>query len=92
MKKIKALAEGLYEKYGSCDPFRLCGELSVNIFKSPLPSSVSGFYYNVDGRSVIIVNEALKPPKDSFVAAHELGHGASSPKYKLVFHENKNRP
>lgn len=89
MKKIKALAEGLYEKYGSCDPFRLCGELSVNIFKSPLPSSVSGFYYNVDGQSVIIVNEALKPPKDSFVAAHELGHALLHPNTNSFFMKTK---
>ena len=54
MKKIKALAEGLYEKYGSCDPFRLCGELSVNIFKSPLPSSVR--------RAAITAGSVAEPP------------------------------
>ena len=89
MKKLKPSPKGFTKKYGSCDPFRLCGELSVNIFKSPLPSSVSGFYYNVDGRSVIIVNEALKPPKDSFVAAHELGHALLHPNTNSFFMKTK---
>ncbi len=39
MKKLKPSPKGFTKKYGSCDPFRLCGELSVNIFKSP-PSAL----------------------------------------------------
>ena len=56
MNKIKALAEGIYKKYGTADPFLLCDELSINTFRLKMPDRTNGLYYHIKGKKIILIN------------------------------------
>lgn len=89
MKRIKALAESLYKKYGTCDPFRLCEELGINLFFMKMPEATSGLYYRICQKQVILINQSLKEPRKKFVAAHELGHALLHPDANSFFIKTK---
>lgn len=89
MNKIKALAEEIYKKYGTADPFSLCDELSINTFRLKMPDRTNGLYYHIKGKKIILINDALSPAKARFTAAHELGHALLHPDSNSFFLKSK---
>lgn len=89
MNKIRALAKGLYKKYGTTDPFSLCDELKINIFRLKMPDRTNGLYYHIKGQKIILINENLAPEKARFTAAHELGHALIHPDSNSFFLKSK---
>ena len=89
MNKIEALAERLYKKYGTADPFLLCDELKINTFRLKMPDCTNGLYYHLNGKKIILVNEGLSAEKARFTAAHELGHALLHPDSNSFFLKSK---
>lgn len=75
MKKIRQLALGLTERYGTSSPFELCDYLHVDVFRFDLPEQVRGvsFQKKPEG-SVILLNNDLDAHEGRYCCAHELGH------------------
>lgn len=85
MDKIKALAVKLYNEYGTADPFFLCEQLDISVFKSAIPRRTNGLYYHIRDKRVILINDSLAPQKQRFTAAHELGHALLHPDSNSFF-------
>lgn len=71
--KIKRLADGLVEKFGTRDPFRIAEELGYTIIYTPLVG-VRGFYQYLKRCHIIYLDSKLDEIAARFVCAHELGH------------------
>ena len=89
MKNIEHLVDQLYKKYGTCNPFRLCGELGISYFFLKMPSKTNGLYYQISGEKVILINQDLNETESRITAAHELGHALLHPETNSLLMSSK---
>ena len=47
MLNIKVRVKNLVNKYRTCDPFQLAGDLGITIVRLPLPDDMRGFLVHV---------------------------------------------
>lgn len=81
---IKGLVEGLVQKHGTNDPFRIAKELRIQILYEDL-GGTSG-YYSKDFRFKFIhINKNLSGSGQRFVCGHELGHAIQHPNKSTPF-------
>jgi hypothetical protein len=66
-------ASYLIGKYGTDDPFELCGHVGISVYKIEL-GSLNGFFTLSDGTGHIYINAGLDGPAQRAICAHELGH------------------
>ncbi len=85
MNNIFKRAYGLYEKFDTCNPLRLCEYLGVNLMYSDLPAVTDGIYFTVQGNQIILVNQNLPREKARCVIAHELGHALLHPDQNYMY-------
>lgn len=85
MNNILKKAYGLYKKFDTCNPSRLCEYLGINLLYSDLPPVTDGIYFTAQGNQIILVNQNISPEKARYVIAHELGHALLHPDQNYMF-------
>lgn len=85
MDYIKSFVAKLRERYGTSDPFELCGDLDILVLNFDLPTKVRGFFSNISGCKVIYLSFALNENERRMVCAHELGHALLHEKINGIF-------
>ncbi len=85
MVRETALAQRLVDKYGTNDPFELCGLLRILVVRVPLAAEVRGFCQFALGSHIIYIDQELDVLQQRFVCAHELGHVLLHPRDNRIF-------
>lgn len=89
MNNILKKAYGLYKKFDTCNPSRLCEYLGINLLCSDLPPVTDGIYFTAQGNQIILVNQNISREKARYVVAHELGHALLHPNQNYMFMAGK---
>lgn len=71
--KIAELADGIYSKYGTRDPFEIASEEGVRVCSYDL-GSLAGMYVVIENTPFIAISDSLEKREAYTVCAHELGH------------------
>ncbi len=75
MEAIKDIASGLFETYGTFNPFELCLYLDIKVIKSNLGNEIKGFFQRTpEGYEIIHINSEIDEHEIKYICAHELGH------------------
>lgn len=72
--KIHQLVETLVDYYGTDDPFEIANRMSVFVYSAELPNETNGFYFEIQDKPMICLNQNVNYPVQGLVCAHELGH------------------
>ena len=84
MDWINEIIEGLFDLYGTSDPFDLCDQLDIRLVKvgreSPILKGQSCVYHRYLGnREYILYAAGLRFKRLEFYILHELGHALLHP-------------
>lgn len=72
---IKDIVNGLFETYGTINPFELCCNLGIKVIKSNLGKEIKGFFQRTEeGYEIIHINSEIPEEEMKYICAHELGH------------------
>jgi len=85
MTDILDKAYQLYLKYETCDPYRICEYLGINLMYADLPPVTDGMYFSVENNKIILVNQNISQNKARYVIAHELGHALLHPDQNYMY-------
>lgn len=67
-------ANKLIQKFGTRDPFALCGALGIRIRRMNLGQKIKGYYFYQSRIETIVIDEETDPSLARILVAHELGH------------------
>ncbi|MHC1747486.1 MAG: ImmA/IrrE family metallo-endopeptidase [Cellulosilyticaceae bacterium] len=71
---IPTIIKKLTTTWGTCDPFRLCKFLDIDIIRHPLGKETRGLIHLYKRNYVIYINSDLDELEQIHTCAHELGH------------------
>ena len=74
MEHIKTIADGLFEKYRTRNPFKVIEGEGIRLCYNFEFADIKGFYAVINGSRNIVINGNLDDSLKKIVAAHELGH------------------
>lgn len=91
MKDIRDIVIGLFETYGTYDPFELCKCLGIHVLMSDLGDEIMAVFQRTPcGCEIIHINSRLDEVEGTYYCSHELGHAIMHPEKNLrTFIENK---
>lgn len=84
MRNIKEVVQKLKDKYNTNDPYKICDELDIWVYKEPL-GKIKGHYTKYEGVKVFFINDNLNHVESKFCCAHELGHAILHPDSNKYF-------
>ena len=76
-EQIKAKADRLKKIYQTGDLFEICGNMGIEVHKSPMGTqegSCKGFFTTYLRQKVITLNSDISEANQRIILAHELGH------------------
>jgi len=74
-ERITELIEGLYNQYGTLDPFALVEHAGIDLHYVPYLDNPMGQYLKLVGTPTILLSDTLEgSPERFFVLSHELHH------------------
>ena len=79
---IQTKIKELVQEHSTCDPFRLCKELQIELVYFDLGEETRGIIQTYKDDHIICINNKLTEMEQQFVCAHELGH--------FILHKNIN--
>lgn len=86
MEAIKEIVAGIFETYGTSNPFELCEYLDIKIIRSNLGNEIKGFFQRTtEGYEIIHINSELDEHEVKYICAHELGHAILHTDMSLSF-------
>ena len=71
---IAQTVDDLVKRYGTRDPYALCGMMSVKIHRMDLEHKLKGFFFYCARQKNIVVDTGLNDVLERVLVAHELGH------------------
>lgn len=66
--------EKLERRYGTRDPYELCGSLGIHIRKMDLKKKLKGFFFYQSRIANIVIDSNVNEVLERILIAHELGH------------------
>lgn len=89
----------LIKKYGTRDPYRICGASGIRIRFMDLRRKIRGYYFYQSRIETIVIDEDLPELFRRILVAHELGHailhrkaamlkGFAEPEFPLAYDKN----
>jgi len=90
---IDEIISGILETYRTNDPYELCDELGIYIFKLDPSSSIlakdeSIYFRKLYDHEVIFIRDDLPLNHERFYIRHELGHAILHPELKNSYNKN----
>jgi len=82
---IPSTIKELINTHGTCDPFRLCEFLDIEIIKHPLGTETRGLIKPYKRSYIICINSDLTELDQLHTCAHELGHYKLHKKVNTLF-------
>ena len=82
---ISATVKKLVNRYGTCDPFRICKELEIIVIFGDLGNETRGLIKKYKRSYIICINDQLSEPDQLQTCAHELGHYALHKQVNTLF-------
>lgn len=82
---IPTIITKLTNTWGTCDPFRLCKFLDIEIIRHPLGKETRGLIHLYKRNYVIYINSDLNELEQLKTCAHELGHFMLHKKINTLF-------
>lgn len=67
-------AEKLVRKYGTRDPYELCGAMHIVLYRKDLKKKLKGFFFYHSRQKSIVVDSNVNAVLERILVAHELGH------------------
>ena len=74
VERIQEIVDELIVKCGTIKPSEICDLLGIEMINEELPKETNGFFVNIEGHFVIVLNTELNDTTKRKVVAHELGH------------------
>ena len=91
--------QGLVKKYATRDPFSLAKALGIEVKYNSDFKSLKGFYYVLNRKRYIVINDNVDENEKKIVLAHEIGHDrlhrdlvTVAGLQEFVLYDMKNRP